>query len=251
MKILFSNLGYARGIDGSLWHHISRAGRHVYVGETCQRKVIAQLQTIIRDEHPDLCCFVEIDSGSTQSSHYNQMRALSDDMYRHHDIANKYGADHWLARAPFHASKSNGFLSRAEHAFERLYFRAGRKRLIYRLSLPGDIALYFAHFSLKRPVRAAQFREMENLIRADGRASVLLADFNIFGGLEEISGFLGAADLVLVNDADQPTFTFHRRRHLLDLCLASRALRPRMAIRVLPQPFSDHAALCVEIAEAA
>ena len=247
MKILFSNLGYARGIDGTLWQHVTRAGRHFYCPVSPQQVALNQLKNIMDQAQPDLCCFVEIDSGSLHSGNFNQMEALRDDTYRYAEISNKYGADSVYSRLPFHASKCNGFLARVDYPFEKLFFKAGRKRLIYRITLPGNIALYFAHFSLQAVVRELQFKELEDHIVKDGRRSIVLADFNIFYGFAEISGLLNATGMKLINREDEFTFTFHTRRHVLDLCLASHALAGKIDLEVVPQPFSDHAAICLKL----
>ena len=76
-KILFSNIGYAKGIDGTLWQHLSRAGRYLYCRVPTQTLVLGQLKAIIDLEQPDLCCFVEIDSGSLHSAYVNQLKLLN------------------------------------------------------------------------------------------------------------------------------------------------------------------------------
>ena len=106
-KILFSNLGYARGINGSLQQHIKGAGRFFYCAPTVQQRVLAQMKSIIDQEKPDLCCFVEIDQGSIHTAYFNQMDALMDEIYRFHDISDKYGYNSTLGRMPLHAGKSN------------------------------------------------------------------------------------------------------------------------------------------------
>ncbi|PZP57276.1 MAG: hypothetical protein DI586_00940 [Micavibrio aeruginosavorus] len=247
MKILFSNLGYARGIDGSLWHHVSRAGRHLYCTVPPQQLALSQLKEVMNAEQPDLCCFVEIDKGAFHSSYLNQMEALRDESYRFSDITNKYGEDHFLSRLPFHKSKCNGFLAKHDLPFEKLYFKSGRKRLIYRMMLPEGIMVYFAHFSLQSHVRIEQFNEIGHIIRNDGRPSILLADFNIFQGFSEIAELLNNANLKLMNRDGEHTFRFHRRQHILDLCLATDTIAPRIDLRIIPQPYSDHAALFLEI----
>ena len=249
MKILFSNLGYARGIDGSLWHHVSRVGRHFYCTVSPQQLVLSQLKDVMNREEPDLCCFVEIDKGAFHSSYFNQMEALRDESYRYHDLTNKYGEDYWLSRLPFHTSKCNGFLAKHEFQFEKLFFKVGRKRLIYRMILPENVVVYFAHFSLQAPIRALQFDEISDLITQDGRPSILLADFNIFQGFSEIAMLLNKAGLRLMNRDNEYTFKFHKRQHILDLCLATDDIADRIDLKIIPQPYSDHAALFLELKE--
>jgi endonuclease/exonuclease/phosphatase family metal-dependent hydrolase len=246
-KILFSNLGYARGINGSLWHHVSRIGRYFYSSIPAQEQSLGPFKDIIVREQPDLCCVVEIDRGSFNSAYYNQLQFLTDDDYKFHDIADKYGEGNPIGRLPLHQGKSNAFLAKKETIFEKLYFINGSKRLIYKIDLSGDIVLFFAHFSLNRKVRAAQFSEVNNLVKVAGKNVIILADFNIFQGFSELQPLLDGLDLVVLNDEAEPTFTFHKRKLALDLCICSRNLVSRAKLRVIPQPFSDHAALLVEV----
>lgn len=245
-RILFSNLGYARGIDGSLWHHASRFKRNFYTGRRAQLAVLAQVRAMLDDHEPDLCCFVEIDSGSVHSHGLNQLTALREG-FVHHDIAGKYGPAALLGRLPLHQGKSNAFIARDDVAFERLYFAAGSKKLVYRIRHPAGFTIYFAHFSLHAATRAAQLTEMRRLVDAEPGESMVLADFNIMQGFRELAPLTAGGGLHVLNQEAQPTFTFHRRRLALDLCLCTPALASRGRVTVIPQPYSDHAALLVEI----
>lgn len=246
-KILFSNIGYARGIDGSLAAHIRNIPYHLYMPVDIQRRVLAQLKDIILREDPDMACFVEIDRGSLYSARFNQLEAILDDNYRFHNIADKYGENSYWSRLPLLDGKSNAFVSKSERPFEKLYFQSGTKRLIYKILLPGDITLFFAHFSLSRETRALQMAEMRSLISQVTGEVMILADFNIMRGFSELAPLMEGRALRILNDESQPTFSFHRNRHVLDLCLCSAALAPRTTLSIIPQPFSDHAALLVSV----
>lgn len=246
MKILFSNLGYAKGIGGALWEHILRLNRQIYTLPSTQRKVLAQFRAIIDRERPDLCCLVEVDRGSFHSSYFNQMQALMCESYCFHDIADKYGEKSWISALPFHRGKSNAFMARYNYPFQRLYFQHGSKRLIYQMDISHEIRLFFAHFSLQRDVRVLQFKEMQQLVKAAGKQVIILADFNILQGFSELQPLLEQADLRLLNRENEPTFTFHKRKLALDLCLCSASLASTLQLRIIPQAFSDHAAVVVE-----
>jgi endonuclease/exonuclease/phosphatase family metal-dependent hydrolase len=246
-KILFSNIGYAKGIDGSLFGHLRYFHRHFYSGAPTQRKVLQQLRNIIHDETPDLCCFVEIDSGSFQSAGLNQMHELTDDHYSYYDISHKYGENSLVSRLPMHGGNSNGFISKSEIKFEKLSFRYGTKRLIYRMNLDQDTVLYFAHFSLNRKVRIQQFREVHDLLAQESGEVILLADFNILHGFSELNPLLIDTGLKLLNREEEHTFTFHRQSKVLDLCLCTPGIHDRLDLKIIPQPYSDHAALLVDI----
>jgi endonuclease/exonuclease/phosphatase family metal-dependent hydrolase len=250
-RILFSNIGYARGIDGSLRQHLRGFGRHFYCALPVQEQVLRQLKSIVTAENPDLCCFVEIDNGSFHSARFNQIEALLDARYAFHDIAGKYGQQSLAGCLPLLRGKSSAIMARHRLSFERLYFRAGTKRLIYKVTLPpempGGIHVFFAHFSLSKTTRLRQFEEVKKIIRDTPGEVMLLADFNIFGGFRELAPLLDAGDLMVLNKESEPTFTFSKRRLALDLCLCSRQLASRLHMRIIPQPFSDHAALLVEV----
>lgn len=246
-RILFSNIGYARGIDGTIRSHIDNFGRHFYCDAPAQMRILGQIKEVIDRESPDLCCFVEIDQGSHQTAGLNQIEGLLDSHYRYHDIADKYGDRNRLSRMPLHRGKSNAFLSRQDVGFRRLYFKKGNKRLIYRLALPEGIDLYFAHFSLWGPTRKAQLQQVRDMIEKRGRDSIVLADFNIMKGFGELAPLMENGGLHLFNREEEHTFTFHKTRKTLDLCLCSQTLAEKARLKLIPQPFSDHAALLLEL----
>lgn len=246
-KVLFSNVGYAKGIDGSLGHHIRFFGRHFYSGTSVQQQVLSQLKAIITQEDPDLCCFVEIDSGSLHSARFNQIDALVDESYAFHNVAGKYGEESWLSRALFHKGKSNGFLSKTQLDFNHLYFRNGSKRLIYHVRLPDQISLFFAHFSLDWKVRKLQMEELRAFLAETPGEVIILADFNIWRGFGELAPLLEDESLMVLNKEDEPTFMFHKRKAALDLCLVSKSLADKAKLTIVPQPYSDHAAILLEI----
>ena len=245
-RVLFSNIGYAKGIDGSLKQHITRIGRHLYCNVPIQQEVLKQLQTIMIQEEPDLCCFVEIDQGSFHSGCFNQIHALLDNVYRFYDIADKYGKNSSMGKLPLYIGKSNGFLAKKPLAFERLYLSHGTKRLLYRLTLPDDVQLFFAHFSLNKKVRAQQFAELQKLVAQAPGEVIILADFNIMSGFDEIRGLIQQGDMTLMNNKTEHTFVFHKMKRVLDLCLCSKGLKDRLRLKVIPQIYSDHAALLIE-----
>jgi endonuclease/exonuclease/phosphatase family metal-dependent hydrolase len=245
--ILFSNIGYAKGIDGSLWQHIRRFNRHFYSSVALQQTVLSQLQTIIHKAQPDICCFVEVDQGSWHAARFQQLQFLAGDLYEFHDSADKYGPSSRLGRMPMHSGKSNGFIAKSDIPFERLYLTHGTKRLFYKLMLSSDIDVIFGHFSLQAKIRARQFTEIGAIMRTNRNPVILLGDFNILRGFNELDGLLADTGLHLLNEPDEHTFTFHTRRLVLDLCLCSPELKNDVTLQIIPQRFSDHAALLIEI----
>ncbi len=246
-KILLSNLGYARGISGKFSHHVRYLHRHFYCPPRIQKQALSQLSTLIGHEDPDLCCFVEIDKGSFTSGGYNQLHALIDAKYPHFDIENKYGPASQLRSFFVTRGKSNGFIAKENFSHERIYFRHGTKRLVYKILLAPRLTLFFSHLSLNKSVRRAQLIEVRELMCSVSGEAVFLGDFNILSGLAELSVLLEHSDIVLLNQIDLPTFTFHKRQLLLDLCFCSAGIAASSRLSIVPQAYSDHAALILEV----
>ena len=244
--ILMGNLGYLRGIDGSMAHHLRYAHRHFFCSANVQKAALAQVAGIIEREDPDICCFVEIDKGHGNAKSFNQMEALVSEKYRYYDIENKYGHNSRLRRLPSTRGKSNGFLSRDSIAYEKIHFTHGTKRLIYKLRL-AHVTIFFAHFSLKKAVRIHQLLQMRELIAQTPGEVILLGDFNILTGFAELAPLLHNNNLTLLNDESAPTFRFHRMQLALDLCIATTHIAEHIELRIIPQPYSDHAALLVRL----
>ncbi|MHB8354624.1 MAG: endonuclease/exonuclease/phosphatase family protein [Burkholderiales bacterium] len=246
-KILLSNLGYARGISGKFSHHVRYLHRHFYCSPAVQKRALGQLSTLITREDPDLCCFVEIDKGSFTSAGYNQLHALINAKYPHSDIENKYGPTSHLRTFFVTRGKSNGFMAKQNFPYERIYFRHGTKRLVYKIALSPHLSLFFSHLSLNKSVRRAQLLEVRELMTNVSGEAVFLGDFNILSGVAELTPLLECSGIVLLNQEDEPTFTFHKRRLLLDLCFCSAGIAVSSRLTVVPQVYSDHAALVLEI----
>ena len=247
-SILMSNLGYLRGINGCLAHHFRYAYRHIYCPRHVQEACIKQVIHLIEEAQPDICCFVEIDKGSASSAKFNQLEALVSERYPFFDIENKYGRLSRLRSLPLTKGKSNGFLSRRSLSYEKIFFTHGTKRLIYKIAVEPNVTLFFAHFSLNKNKRVHQLRQTWELIQETPGEIILLGDFNIHSGFGEVAPLLRENRLILMNREDEPTFTFHTVRLPLDLCLCSSGLAKRANLKIIPQPYSDHAALLLTLA---
>ena len=242
-----SNLGYMRGINGGLAHHLLYAHRHIYCSVAAQKKSLRQLTALLEREDPDICCFVEIDKGSSDSANFNQLEALVNEKYHFSDSENKYGQASLLRSLPFSRGKSNAILAKRAFDSEKMYFTHGTKRLMYRITLDPRTTLFFAHFSLKRQVRARQLLQARQWLHESPGDVILLGDFNVLSGFQELVPLLHENSLRLLSDERSPTFTFHRFKRAIDLCICSENIATRVHLKIIPQPYSDHAALLLEV----
>tara|TARA_B100001750_G_C15519506_1_gene610224 strand:+ start:1328 stop:2074 length:747 start_codon:yes stop_codon:yes gene_type:complete len=245
-RILFSNLGYARGIDGSLQQITRRFHRLIYCRQSTQETVLRYLKHIIVREDPDLCCFVEIHSGGRFIGKLNQLQSLLGDEYPAFDIANKYGDDNFIRHMPLHRGRSNAFMAKKDVSFDRVYFPHGTKRLIYNVDIGRNTRVLFTHFSLNFHTRKKQFSYIANYLKSCNGHFILLADFNIFQGFTELDDFIKTTGLVILNKEDDHTFQFYKRKLALDLCICSPEIVDNATLKIIDQPFSDHDALLLE-----
>ncbi len=246
MKILMSNLGHLREINGSLTHHILFAHRHIHCSAIVQKRVWRQLAQVIGLEHPDLCCFLEIEQTAFHKANFCLLADIAGEPYPFFDIENKYSHTSRLRTFPITRGKSNAFLAKQDFPYEKIQFSHGTKRLIYKIAIAPSITLFFAHFSLNKKVRAQQFQEVRQLIDGTPGEAIFLGDFNILGGFKELESLLHN-DLVLLSLEEHPTFTFHHFRKVLDICICTKNIAPHCHLQVIPQPYSDHAALLLEV----
>lgn len=221
-----SNLGYLRGINGHLIQHVLYARRHFFCPIDIQKRALQQLLTIIETEKPDLCCFVEIDTGSSTSAEFNQVEALISQTYPFFDSENKYALESKLRTLPRSKGKSNAFIAKQPLPFEKHYFHHGTKRLIYKIQLAEELTLFFAHFSLKRLVRAQQLEQIGRMMAQTPGESIFLGDFNILTGFGELAPLLKSGELQLLNREHEHTFTFHRFKKKRSICAFARAASP-------------------------
>jgi len=245
--ILMSNLGHLLGISGSLAHHVLFAHRHFYCSAAVQENVWRQLTEIIGREHPDLCCFVEIEKAAFHEANFCMLEDIAGESYPFFDVENKYLHTSRLRSFPLTCGKSNAFLAKHNFPYEKLHFSHGTKRLIYKICLTPEVTLFFAHFSLSRKVRARQLLEARQLMLAAPGEAIFLGDFNILDGFQELAPLLGDGELVLLNQKEHPTFTFHVFTKVLDICVCTRNIAERSRLRVIPQAYSDHAALLLDV----
>ena len=246
-RILLSNIGYARGIGGSAREHSRYFYRYLWCSPETQQAALAHLRQIIATEQPDVCCLIEIDQGSLNTAWLNQIRHLIDADYAYFDVENKYGRNSLLRHMAISGGKSNAFLAREPLEFEKRWMSAGVKRLVYRIRLREDLHLIFAHFSLRHGRRRLQFQQLARLVAETEGEVIVMGDFNIFRGKQEIAPLLQETGLQLMDAEGAPTFRFSDREMILDLCLVSAGLRETAQVRVLEQPFSDHNALLLDV----
>lgn len=246
-KILLLNTGYCVGVDGSPNQYLRYCYRYLFCSRRIQREVIRDIDSLITDENPDLCCFIELHKESKILRRFNQMQALLDEEYRFYHMANKYGERGLLSHSPVLRRNSNGFMAKKALSFRRHYFRSGRKKLVYEILLDHDVHLFMAHFSLKKKARERQFDQLKNLIQGKKRV-IICGDFNIFHGYEELKPLLETGDLQVMNSSEQKTFPSCYPKKHLDLFICSKDIKITDFKVLRDICISDHLPVVMEFA---
>lgn len=245
LRIVYANLGYSRGINGSIGHHVGRGHRHVFTSRSVQLKSLRFVKDRLRDLEPDLSCFVEIDRGSFTNGFFDQLPVLTEAHHTTARIDNKYGADRKFRQLSVGRGKSNAFLATQDLAYETRYLTFGKKRLVYDIDI-GGIRVLMAHCSLRHRVRQLQFAELAEWLDERDQPTVVVGDFNTFRGASELRPLLDKG-MVHANALSGPTFRFGPYRALLDTCLVSKSIADRCSVEILDQPYSDHQMIKLDI----
>ncbi len=236
LRILLYNVGYATALDGSMKNYVLRFYRYLYTPRAIIRRVRLALHTLLNAEKPDVCCFVEVHRKHAFIPHEHD--------YRGFHMANKYGHRSVLRHMPFFRDNCNGFVSKEEAPFERLYFKNGTKKLVYCITLQHGITLFLVHFSLKQATRRKQADELRQML-AGRKKVVVCGDFNVFKGLRELHALAKDCRLQVVHT--NPTFPAVRPRKSLDLFLCSEDLGPATARVLKDVQVSDHLPVLLEV----
>ena len=247
MKILFYNLGYGRGHDGSLFNYIVKAHRFFLYPKRTQRKVLDGVFEILKDEEPDVFAYAEISTGSFRNKYFNQHQYLVENMPRGvvaESAVSKYG-ETVLNIAPFHTGNANGVVSHLPAEISECYLRKSRKKLVYKIELK-NLTVFAVHLPLVSSDRIAQLVELSEMVNETKGNVVVCGDFNIFDGIDELKVITDCTELETVGEK-LLTFPSYKPRLLLDVFLyrfEDINIKPRM--RVLDEQYSDHLPIILE-----
>jgi exonuclease III len=236
MRILLYNVGYGTGLDGSVKNYLLRFYRYFYTPRWIIRQVRQSLYNLLNREHPDVCCFIEVHRKHGFIPHPHSY-------HFHADV--KYGQKSILRRMPFFRDNCNAFCSRQPLKFEKKYFRNGTKKLIFDITLPGNLHLLVVHFSLRERTRRKQCKELQAMI-ADHSNVIICGDFNVFRGTRELKNLAESCGLRFIN-AHHATFPTACPRKTLDMFLCPASMESVTAKVFNDIRVSDHLPVMLEV----
>ncbi|MDY8108402.1 endonuclease/exonuclease/phosphatase family protein [Fulvimarina sp. 2208YS6-2-32] len=249
-RIVYANLGYLRGIDGSFRQHVGRFWRHVYTPIKAQTTSISQLTAVVEELSPDLCCLVELDRGSITNRFFDQLPTIGGKLFPVSVAHGKYGTERILSPLHFSYGKSNAFLAKAPVEAADRYLTDGKKKLVYDIRMTGpttNLRILVVHLSLVVTERARQIEELAGWVAEEDASTIVVGDFNVFRGERELKPLLASGHLFHANRGMEPTFRFGPWRAALDTCLISEDLRSSACVTIVDQPYSDHQMLVMDV----
>jgi endonuclease/exonuclease/phosphatase family metal-dependent hydrolase len=158
MKIIFWNIGYARGIDGSFSSYVRNVKRFFSQDRLSQKKVLQEVARLISSEKPDVFAYAEIMTGSKRNGGFNQHTFLLSLIDReHHATAavTKYG-NTIFSSLPFHKGNCNGVISFSPASIKNHLLQHSRKKLVQETILE-HVTIFSVHLPLISRDRKKQF----------------------------------------------------------------------------------------------
>ena len=218
MKILFYNLGYCRGITGSLASYMQKGMAVAYHTQKSQKNVLDEIVHIINQENPDVFAYAEISLGALRNQRFNQHAYLTQQLAKTHAeiSASKYGQS-MFTLLPFHAGNGNGAVSFVPGEISPHYLRHSRKKLVVVIKTE-HVTIFSVHLPLVSADRKAQLTELVELVNECHGDVVVCGDFNIFGGINELEYIRTQTNLQLAGERSY-TFPSHKPRIELDVFL--------------------------------
>ena len=244
MKIIFWNIGYVPGLNGSLFQYATRGHRLVWSPITIQKKLLEGIASYVKQEAPDLFLYSEVSLGARRNQYFHQHDYLVSqiDGVVSHGARPKYR--HSLFHSlPLHAGNANGFLSPHDCETSTVHLQNGSKTLIYMVKIKG-VTVVMVHLSLQKRTRAKQLKELAEIISIISGPLVLCGDMNIFGGVEELRELIKKTGLELPPDLPL-TFPAHKPKRTLDVFL-TREIKEKVRVCTIESTISDHLPIVLE-----
>ena len=234
MKIIFYNIAYGTGVDGSWKQYLRDTWRFFWtprgpfrnIGETLQRA------------KADVICLAEVDGGSFRNRFRCQAKALSKKLKLPFFKTNiKYHPRsiwQWMSMVRKH---HDAILANRKGEIRRHHLKSGMKKLVQEFIVDG-ISIFTVHLAvLSKKVRRKQLSELAEIIKDCPRPHIVCGDFNINTGLEELKEFIQKTKMKRVTKS--PSFPSIDPKWYLDLFLTSPDVNI-METGVIPVKYSDH-----------
>jgi len=241
MKILFYNIAYGTGLNGSWKQYFLKFRRFFWLPFFHMGKMIK----LFKNQQADVLCLVEVDGGSIRNRFRCQAKK----------IAKKLGFDFWFKKSKYHPRSIFRFLpftrgnydatiSKIKGDMKIHYLNRGMKKLVQEF-IVDNISIFTVHLAvLQKKIREIQIKELSDMLKKCPRPFVLCGDFNIFKGLDEVAFLISSNNLQLA--ITSPTFPSVKPKKYFDLFLTSPDVKIKDA-GVIDVKYSDHLPVWIDI----
>ncbi|MBW2981846.1 endonuclease/exonuclease/phosphatase family protein [Candidatus Woesearchaeota archaeon] len=245
VRLIVYNIEYCEGMTGK-WYDYLKFWRMLSSPPDVEEKLIGWL----KKKNPDILALIEVDRGSLRSrfedipqfiEHKLGFTSMVD--FVKYPFVSFLRVFHFL---PVLREQSNALLSKYP-LFEVKHhlLHEGTKRVIIEASVkcPRKLTLFVAHLALGTKTRKKQLEELAELIRKKKNPVILMGDFNVFHGRQELDYLIKKTHL---NDTYELDYTrikftepaYHPTRRL-DYILVSNEIKVK-DYEILKAEFSDH-----------
>jgi endonuclease/exonuclease/phosphatase family metal-dependent hydrolase len=244
MKIIFCNIGYVIGLNGSLFQYVIKGHRLVWTGVKIQKKLLDGIASYVKYEAPDLFLYSEVSLGArrNQKLHQHEYLVGQIDGVKTHGATGKYRHSLFYS-LPLHGGNANGFLSPHECLTDTVHLKSGSKTLVY-VVIVKEVTVVMVHLSLNKKTRAKQLVELTDIVSVVKGPLIVCGDMNIFSGIGELAPFMKATKLALPKEVPL-THPAHKPKRSLDIFL-TRGIKGKVSVRTIETTISDHLPIVLE-----
>ena len=207
----------------------------------------------LKKYNPDIVGLVEVDTGSIRAKKQNKVTFFKEMLdFEGHIERVKYikkGFSGVFRRMPIIKKQANAILSKQKADHVRYHsLTNGTKRVVIEavFEKPKKVHVMLVHLALGQKTRKKQLEQLILMVNSIKEPVILMGDFNIFKGLDEIKPLLDSTDLTYFMGKrkayTQPTI---KPTKTLDLILTSDRIKVNN-YEVLDLKFSDHLPVMID-----
>jgi endonuclease/exonuclease/phosphatase family metal-dependent hydrolase len=223
-RLILYNIQYSCGLDGSINSYFK-----FWRFFKAPQNNINKISDFLKKYNPDIIGLIEVDTGSIRTKNKNNSLVIQEKLKILNKIEKiKYGEKNILKlfhHTPFLKNQANSILSKYKFNLEEfLFFNHGTKRLLIKVEIPypKPHILILVHLSLRKKIREKQIKELREIVKNIKKPLILLGDFNIFSGLEELNPLI-ELNLKIVNK-ELNTYPSSKPKKILDIIMVSKEI---------------------------
>ncbi|MFA6888111.1 MAG: endonuclease/exonuclease/phosphatase family protein [Candidatus Woesearchaeota archaeon] len=250
VRLIVYNIEYCEGMTGQWWEYLY-FWRMFYPPPKLDTKIVGSLKKL----KPDILSLVEVDTGSFRAKK-DEVVFFEKQMHMNSFVEKiKYPLQGWLKffhYVPILNKQANAIIAKEKLSKVKYHvFHEGTKRVVIEATIhvPKKVTLLLAHLALGGETRAQQIKELGIIVNSIKNPVILMGDFNLFHGIDEIKGLMKKTHLRCKYKMDKESSeftepTFHPSKRL-DYVLTSKQIKIKN-YKVLNFHYSDHLPLMVD-----